>query len=69
MLISLILVSGKEGHYRNSKTQAVCFFYHKIMTWCVDVSWELCEREDLLDIVKVYIIFAINTNLGGLIYV
>ena len=28
--------------------------YREKETWCVGVSWELCEQEDLLDIVKVY---------------
>ena len=34
-------------------------------TWCVGLSWELCEREDLLDIVEVYSYSpTFNTNKG-----
>ena len=32
-------------------------------TWCVGLSWDLCEREDLVDIVKVCSP-AFSTNLG-----
>jgi Fanconi-associated nuclease 1 len=35
--------------------------YREKETWCVGLSWELCDRGDLLDIVKVYPL-AIYTN-------
>jgi fanconi-associated nuclease 1 len=43
--------------------------YREKETWCVGLSWELCEREDLLDIVRVCTFLYLVPMWGGLTYV
>lgn len=59
------LIEARLGEIRDGKAPEILQRhdeqYREKETWCVGVSWELCEREDLLDIVKVYTP-AFNTN-------
>ena len=52
------LIEARLAEIRDGKASEILLRhdeqYREKETWCVGVSWELCEREDLLDIVKVY---------------
>ena len=52
------LIEARLAEIRDGKAPEILLRhdeqYREKDTWCVGLSWELCEREDLLDIVKVY---------------